>query len=515
MKSFGKLTKLAERQLSWRYDAKAFVREAIGAEPTLQQIEALDALTNLVKAKWKHSIGAALTEEEGKLLPKQGISIMSGQGTGKDAFASWAILWFLFCFKRPVIPCTAPISHQLREVLWSEMGKWLSHRKADGSYACVIRDCFEIQNDKVYVKTGEKTEGKEWYAIARTADRNSPEEKQKETLQGFHEDNLMVVMDEASGIPDIVYQPLEGTLTRPVNLILILFNPTRTNGFAYQTHYSKEKKRWVCLQWNAEKSERVKPEHIRYMEEKYGRNSNTYRIRVLGLPPLIEEGSVVPRSWAERAQVEEMVVRDEKPCCIGVDCSGGGSDESPIVVRRGTQVTRIERFHHLNTSQMVSKILHFIEFEIPDVVMIDPIGVGWGVYNLVKESFKNTIGVSMNSTARNQRKFCMLRDELYWELRERLENRTLELPNNIDLIDQVSSPKYDTEKHSGKVKVESKRIMRSRGIGSPDLADALIMTFAIRDEAYGANPKDVERVKRYQLPRSNSVSSSSRSWITV
>jgi len=110
----------------WSKDPEIFIREALGIKSlTTQQRDACLAIKDLMWAKIKVGTGKKTTDREKELSKKIGISIMSGKGTGKDALTAMLIIWFLCCFPRPLIPCTAPTGHQLSDVLWSEINKCL------------------------------------------------------------------------------------------------------------------------------------------------------------------------------------------------------------------------------------------------------------------------------------------------------------------------------------------------------------------------------------------------------
>jgi len=253
---------------------------------------------------------------------------MSGKGTGKDAFTSWIIKWFLCCFPFCKIPCTANTGKQLKHVLWAEIRKWLR-----GSN---VEDWLVLQSEKVFFK---EQGGKEWFAVALTANVKGTKEEQAETLAGYHEENLMVVIDEASGLPDPVFKPLEDTLTWPVNFVLMIFNPTRRTGYAKDSQY-KNRKEWICLHWDAEESEIVTRESIEAKERRYGRGSNMFRMTVTGLPPHSDPDTLIPPEWVELAVDRDIGDVSEEPLFLGVDVGAGG-DPSIILHRRGNKVERI------------------------------------------------------------------------------------------------------------------------------------------------------------------------------
>lgn len=395
--------------------------------------------------------------------------------TGKDFTASLIILYFLHVFKFPKILATANTAKQLRSVLWSEISKVMSLSKktdADVNSKTILESLFTWQSTRLFLT---EQKGQRWFAEAVTVNTKESEDKQAEALAGRHEDNMLYVIDEASGVPDPVFRPLEGSLTGKLNIALLIFNPTRSKGFAVQSH-GTDSKRWIRLRWNAEESERVTKEQIQAMADKHGINSNTYRIRVLGLPPVADEDTLIPWDWIEDAANREFVVENE-PVILGVDVGAGG-DDSVIAVRQGNQIVSIHKFTFKDTMQLVGRVINMIESTSAKAVFVDTIGIGIGVYNrLCEQNYRHIVhSADIRRSANNPEKFIRRRDELWWFLREQFENSLIAIPNNRDLIDQLGSIKYNTES-SGKIKIEGKKQMKTRGLSSPDEADAVMLTY--------------------------------------
>ena len=172
---------------------------------TKQQKEGLKAVQDLVNDK-----------REGRRRDVLGVSIMAGKGVGKDAVASWIILWFMFCFPFPKIPCISVSSDQLDKVLWSEISLWLSHS--------AIKEYFVLQTDKLLRKdVDDSVRGKEWFAFKKAANPKMAPNEQVETLQGLHAKYMLQVVDEGSGILDPVFSTLENNMTGECNLMLLIF----------------------------------------------------------------------------------------------------------------------------------------------------------------------------------------------------------------------------------------------------------------------------------------------------
>jgi phage terminase large subunit len=433
---------------------------------TAQQEQGLREYGTLIVAKLKHAEGLPLTAKEASYVSKRGISVMSGQGTGKDAWASWIILHFVFCMRRCKVLCTAPAGLQLKSVLWTEIHKWLSTSN--------IKEAIVHQSEKVFFK---EEGGKQQFAIPRTIQKNSSPEEQAETLAGLHEDYMLYVVDEASGVPDAVYKPIEGSMTGRCNLALVIFNPTKHTGYAFktQTEWARD---WVCLHWDAEESELVSKTQIASMEAKYGRESNQFRVRVKGLPPRIDPDVLIPYEWAIMAVERDLEADPLDPYILGVDVGRYGDDPSVILRRQGPIVADpILSYTGHDTEEVAKKVMDEIYKWEPICTCIDVIGVGAGVYDKIKHVAK-CIPVAVSEKApRNPERFSRLRDELWWSLRERFEQGTIKIPNDTELIGELTTIKYNFARTSSdKLKIESKRELRDRGLASPNKADALCFT---------------------------------------
>jgi phage terminase large subunit len=305
--------------------------------------------------------------------------------------------------------------------------------------------------------------------------RNSPEE-QAETLAGLHEDFLLIIADEASGIPDPVFRPLESTLTRKCNLCLLLFNPTRAKGFAFETH-NRDADNWVQQHWNAEESDNVTKESIERYAKKYGRDSNFFKIRVLGIPPTDSEQTVIPWSWLADAVDREVMINENDKLVMSLDVGAGG-DDSALVKRTGPLVSPVEVASFTEAEHLSQWTTRAALASDPKTLFVDSIGVGWGVAGSLREKLKghdiDVVEVNVATQAFNQNRFFRLRDELWWRLREEFEKGTLSLPDDPLLLGDLNTPRY--EEKAGKIKVETKKEIKARGVDSPNRADALMQT---------------------------------------
>jgi len=403
------------------------------------------------------------------------ISIRSGHGTGKDASASWAILWFLVTRLFAKVVCTAPTARQLNDILWSEISKWIR-----GS---AIEDEFVVQSEKIFHKQAPK----EWWARAISPSVRADPADQAETLAGSHGDHLLIIVDEASGVEDPIFIPIEGAMTQEDNRILLIGNPTKNNGYFYETHFHPEiKQNWFTLHWDSRDSENVKPEYPTYMANKYGIESNVFRIRVAGEPPLEDERTLIPLHWAEQCIGNEIEVDEDDPIYIGVDVARLGADKSVILPRHGLKVLPWTSFQGMNSATLGDHIIMSYADAGAEGCGIDTIGVGGPVADFLRRrGLQGLFDVNVSWASSDPTKYALLRDELWWRVREKCmygyySFPDTKLPGEVlslgqELANELSSPFYDFNRN-GAVKVEGKKEMKKRGLASPNIADALCIT---------------------------------------
>lgn len=444
----GVLRKLKE----WRNSPLQFVTDCIQVTPSSQQIELLMAV------------------KEGKR-----ISVHSGHGAGKDACVSWIALWFLTTRPYSKIPVTAPTAHQLSDIFMAETSKWL--RKS------LLADEFVMLKDKIF----QKDNPKDWWLRTLSVSARASRDEQAETLAGLHGDHLLIIADEASGIPDPVFVPVEGALTQPDNKLILIGNPTRGNGYFYDTHYHAAiKNDWIRLHWDSRKSTNVDPGYPAYMERKYGLSSNVYRIRVMGLPPLADETTLIPLYAAEQCIGQEFTVAEDEPLYLGVDVARYGEDDSIIMPRRANLIKPWERFNGLNTITLGGFINQSYQEQGADGCAIDVIGVGAGVADwLQKQGMRNLYMVNVANSSSDISKYDRLRDELWCRVRDKCLTGLYSFPDlkrpqdtlsmGQELANELASVKYVFNNHGG-IKVESKKELKGRGISSPNIADALCLS---------------------------------------
>lgn len=458
-----------------------------------QQEDALVRWGELIDAKIALAAGEVLTPAQDELSGKIGMSIMSGMGTGKDFLAALVTWHFMYCFSYPKVLATANTGKQLNEVFWSELAKVRSMaRKADPKNHESLNDLqanFEMQSEMMFAKLPNKEErGKRWFCSAVTINTKATPEQQGEALAGRHEDHMLFVIDEASGIPEPVFKPIEKTLTGKLNLVFMIFNPTQNTGFAIRSQ-NEQSDKWVCLHWDARDSENVSKASIRNLEI-YGKDSPDYRIGVLGLPPLADSNALIPYEWIQRAIGREFD-NEGDPVIAGADVGGGG-DKSVFCYRQGGVVVGFKTNNSKDTMAVADWIAESMDEEDAVVSFIDIVGLGRGVYDRCRQLRYNVRPADSRNTADDPERFYNKRAEIYWKLRQQFEEDLISLPPPADARD-ASDPTVKLIRELGAIKNEvvgrknkigdKKEIRKAIGF-SPDFADALMMSFSKPDSLF-------------------------------
>ena len=421
----------------WRKDPAAFVQKVLGVEPTAQQKM---VLADIAK-------------------PGAKISIKSGHGTGKSTIMAWCILWFLLCYPDAKVPCTAPSASQLKDVLWAEIGKWLAKIPAQ------LKQLYDYTNDRISINdTGS-------FAAARTARKEQPE-----ALQGFHAKNIMFIIDEASGVPDAIFEVARGALSTPSARILMASNPTMLTGYFYDSH-NRARDIWSRYTFSCLDSPLVSPNYAKEIAAEYGENSDVYKVRVIGEFPSAATNQLISLELVEAAQkrfYNEMQY-NFAPKIIGVDVAWEGDDRSVIFLRQGLMSRILWSGRNVNLMTLGGVIARYEDSEQADAVFIDKTGVGAGVLDYGRSLNRNWIGIGFGETALSET-FFRRRMEMWYNCKKWLEDGG-QIPDNEELKRDLIAPSF-SYLPSGKMALEDKADTKRKLRASPDYADALVLTFA-------------------------------------
>lgn len=407
-------------------------------------------------------------------------SVRSGHGIGKSAVEAWTVIWFLTTRPFPKIPCTAPTQHQLFDILWAEVSKWLRNNKA-------LEREIQWTKEKVYMKQYPE----EWFAVARTASK-------PDALQGFHADDILYIIDEASGVDDKVFEPVLGALSTPGARLLMCGNPTQLSGFFYESHH-KNRGSYSTFHIDGRTSSRVSEEFVNTIITMYGEDSDVFRVRVAGEFPRQDNDVFIPLPLIEKSIMTQWNA-PERPASIHIGCDVAryGDDKTVIGYKLDEKVEFHKRRSGQDTMKTADDIVELGEMlvrrykytkTIP--VKVDDSGVGGGVVDRLKQLKRFNperlwwldivpviFGQRISHDFYHDSTTYMMSivKKLLMPFTEDGLPKPVELilPDDNELVGQLSTRKYGMTEQS-KIRVESKEAMKKRGLRSPDEADCVLL----------------------------------------
>jgi len=466
--------KFLKRKEEWKSNITLFMQEVFPEARIYQhQLEILTAL-----AKYKK------------------VSVRSGHGIGKDAVATIAIWWFLICFDHPKVPCTASTASQLESVLWGELRKWHSRMGMPGWLA----KQYELLDREV-----RHVDDKDWRAWAITTRKGD-----EQSAAGIHEENVLLILDEASEITDKVIETLMGSLSGANVYVLAIGNPITYQGFFYRTFHELSQM-FFPMHYDGEEiskkhPELVSPELIAYFET-YGRDSDVFGYRVKGEFP--KKGARQLIAIDKLHQSYERVVAKTGELTIIVDVARFGGDKSVIAVMDGRHLDIYSKFEKTDIPETAARVSRAIEdlqeTRVVTKILIDEPGVGGGVVDILRRRYSSIIEVvgfigQATSIEIGSKKFPILladgtplasrftnlRSCAYWMLGIAVEKGQVRLPKDRDLENQLLNIPY-LYANGDRIQIPSKQDLR-KGITiedrlyklprSPDEADVMAMALS-------------------------------------
>lgn len=405
------------------------------------------------------------------------ISIAACHGPGKTALAAWLVCYMLCCRFPQRTVATAPTRPQLEDALVAEVDIWF------GQLPATLRGLFEVTKNRIELIAAPS----ESYFSARTARAETPE-----ALQGIHSANVLLIADEASGIPEAIFKAGQGSMSGHSATTLLLSNATRTSGYFYRTH-NQQKHRWFTAKVAAKDSTRVSPEFVREVAEMWGEDSDEYRVRVLAEFPRSDLNTLIPADFVESARKRDVQAPREATELWGLDVARFGDDANALVRRNRLMVLPdIQTWSSRDLMYTVNRVHNLWKDTAkhlrPEAILVDDIGMGGGVVDRLREMEVPAYGINVGETAAADEKYRNLKSELWFKCRAWFESKNHKLPMekccgqghgcvHDKLAEELLVPRYGYTS-SGKLLVEPKDAIKKRGYKSPNLADALVLTFA-------------------------------------
>lgn len=475
---------------------------------------------------WGKQVDVARSVQE---HPKTIVS--SGHSTGKSHIASSIASWWLSTNDDEAVVLTlAPTYTQVNSVLW----RYLRHMVRKNGLPGIIYDTPRWEISELRYGIGLSPKKSNEFDIA--------------TLQGYHSRRLLVIMDEAAGMPRIMFDAIMNLATSEGNRILAIGNPIARSGPFWEACNSRSwnyihiscmehpnvvegkevipgavSRGWVeqMIEDHCMVVDEATPDTIEWSGRVY-KTDPVFQSRVLGIAPEEGDDQLIPASWVLGATSLELDAVGEK--IIGFDPARSGGDYAAMVLRQGNRVLWVKRRKpktQLASQELANWLREEMFAEEVDKAYIDEIGIGAGVVDQARALGLNVIGINSSRPSRQKRRYTNQRAEMYWKVREALKRSALQLPDDDLLQADLIAPKY-TWDYLGRIQIEEKDQIRSRLGRSPDSGDALALTYmdsnapmdTDEESALPATIRNELQDSRWKAPRAEGASAPSR-WSVV
>lgn len=410
------------------------------------------------------------------------LAMSASKGPGKTTTLSWIAWHFLLTRPNPKIAATSVTRVNLADGLWTEMAKW--QQKAP-----ILQHLFRWTKSRIELKESPET----WYMSARSWSKSADAAQQADTLAGLHADNLLFLIDEVGGVPDAVLAAAEAGLANDTGTdptkrarLVIAGNPTHTEGPLYRA-VNQERRLWKVVEINADpdnpkRSPRVSIEWAKAQIEKYGKDNPWVLVNVFGRFPPASINSLVSLD-----EVRDAMRRSYQPHQygwaqkrLGIDVARFGDDRSIIIGRQGLVAFKPVELRNARTTDIAARVINIKDKWGSEAEFVDDTG-HWGhgvIDNLMTAHATTVLGIQFHAPALNPR-YKNRRAEMWFEMAEWIK-RGGSIPNIPDLAGELTTPTYTYS--NGKILLEDKDQIKERLGRSPDIADALALTFALPDQ---------------------------------
>lgn len=397
------------------------------------------------------------------------ISRTSGHGIGKSAMAAWLVLWGISTAECLGV-VTANTEKQLKTKTWATLSRW--HRLFIG------RELFKMTATSIY--RADPLYEREW-----RIDMVPWSEKNMEAFAGLHNKGKRVlqIFDEGSAIPDAIYETASGALTDTETEILqfIFGNPTKNTGFFRETFAGgRFAHRWDSAAIDSRDVSIANHKQIDEWIEDYGEDSDYVRIRVRGVFPRTGDIQFISSEDVAEAGRRSVDVYGFEPFVMGVDVARFGDAASVIYLRQGRDGRTHEplQFRGVDTMSLAQKVAELASHYKTDAVFVDGGGVGGGVVDRLRQLRVPVWDVQFGAKsdkAGEGELYANKRSEMWGSMRQWLKIGAIDATD--ELREQLIGPAYGLNGRD-EIQLEKKEDMKKRGLASPDIADALALTFA-------------------------------------
>jgi len=396
------------------------------------------------------------------------VAVASGHGIGKSALVGMVIDWAMSTADDCKVIVTANTGTQLATKTVPEVHKWFS--RSINAHWWELKATSITAKDETHAKLW-RTDFIPWSA------------HNTEAFAGAHNrgKRIVVIFDEASAIEDPVWEVAEGALTdEDTEIIWLAFgNPTQNTG-RFRECFGRFKHRWKTFQIDSRTVEGTNKGQIEKWIADYGEDSDFVRVRVRGEFPRAGSSQFIPSDVVAAARHYKAEGYESLPKIMSCDVARFGEDQTIIGYRQGRHSEILEKLRGKDTVFVAERLIHFLEEENPDALVVDGDGLGAGVIDqLNHRGFGKRLFEFHGGTAANDTNaYFNRRAEIWGLLRDWLSSGS-EIPDDPELEADLTSPEYGFSAKQ-QIQLEKKDDMKKRGLASPDCGDMLAMTFAVK-----------------------------------
>lgn len=394
------------------------------------------------------------------------MAVGSGHGIGKSTLVAWLVDWIMSTRPGCQGTVTANTFTQLSTKTWAAIQRWTG--------MCITSHWFNITDDRMY----RTAQPKSWFCTPQTC-----KEENSEAFAGQHalQSSSFYICDEASSVPDKIFEVAEGGMTDGEPMIFLFGNPTRSTGKFHRVCFGEERERWNSRSIDSRHCAFTNKKEIAEWEYEYGEDSDFFRVRVRGVPPRASDLQFIDSERISNAENRDVHVMVDEPLVLGIDLARGGEDSNVLSFRRGLDARtipsmRIKGQDARDSMFMVTKIMDVVELYKPAAVFLDATGgsIGGPIGDRLRQMGFQVVDVQFGGQAPDG-KYANMRSWMWSKMRDWLGQGAIE--KDYRLSTDLSGPIAGHNKRD-KLILESKESMKKRGLHSPDDGDALALTFA-------------------------------------
>jgi hypothetical protein len=446
----------------WRADCRVFARD----------------IAHVQGDKWQDLFWGAVSGPHIDPSAKRMLALKACKGPGKSFALAVAGWWWLFTRWHANGIAMSITGDNLRDNLWAEMAR-VQERSPE------LRHFFAHRGERIEARQYEKT----WWLSARSFPQNADKAQQANTLAGLHGRHPIVLADEVGDYPDGVIVAAEAILSSlvdgkpPDGRVILAGNPTSTEGPLYRVT-KRDRDRWWIFEISSRpgdpnRTPRVDEEWALAQINTWGIDSDFVKINILGQFPSQQANKLIGPEHALAAAQRRLDDHYKQDALIfGLDVARYGDNASVLFQRQGNMSWRPKMWRELDLMSLADQVATEFVTKNPAALFVDQSGVGGGLIDRLRQLGIPVLAIDFGGSPMDSR-FYDRRSEMYWKMSDWLKKGG-SIPDDIQLRQELVAPNY-AMRATGKItkfKLESKDEMKKRGISSPDMADALALTFA-------------------------------------